>query len=207
MRIEPMKGLEDVLLIYPDLHEDERGYFYEVFNEKEFNEKTGGKYNFHAIQENESKSKAGVFRGLHFQKAPYEQAKLVRVLKGAVVDFAVDIRKDSPTFGKCVFAHLTEDNRCQFFVPRGFAHGFLVLSGEAIFEYKCDNYYNKESEGGIRWDDENIAVLNVYYEVSDTKMTGKTMTVKEMLDTILKNETNIVLSEKDKNRITTLKDL
>lgn len=202
-----MKGLEDVLLIYPDLHEDERGYFYEVFNEKEFNEKTGGKYNFHAIQENESKSKAGVFRGLHFQKAPYEQAKLVRVLKGAVVDFAVDIRKDSPTFGKCVFAHLTEDNRCQFFVPRGFAHGFLVLSGEAIFEYKCDNYYNKESEGGIRWDDENIAVLNVYYEVSDTKMTGKTMTVKEMLDTILKNETNIVLSEKDKNRITTLKDL
>lgn len=207
MRIEPMKGLEDVLIIRPDLHEDERGYFYEVFNEKEFNEKTGGKYDFHALQENESKSSKFVFRGLHFQKAPYEQAKLVRVLKGAVVDFAVDIRKGSPTFGKCVFAHLTEDNRCQFFVPRGFAHGFLVLTDEAVFEYKCDNYYNKESEGGIRWDDENITVLNVYYEVSDTKMTGKTMTVKEMLGTILKNETNIVLSEKDKNRITTLKDI
>jgi len=207
MRIEPMKGLEDVLLIYPDLHEDERGYFYEVFNEKEFNEKTNNKYDFHALQENESKSRRGVFRGLHFQKAPYEQAKLVRVLKGRVVDFAVDIRKDSPTFGKCVFANLTEENKRQFFIPRGFAHGFYVFSDEAVFEYKCDNYYNKESEGGIRWDDENITVLNVYYEVSDTKMTGKTMTVKEMLDTILKNETNIVLSEKDKNRITTLKDL
>lgn len=207
MRIEPIKGLEDVLLIRPDLHEDERGYFYEVFNEKEFNEKTGGKYDFHALQENESKSCKGVFRGLHFQKPPYEQAKLVRVLSGAVIDFAVDIRKDSPTFGKCVFAHLTQDNRCQFFVPRGFAHGFLVLTDEAVFEYKCDNYYCKESEGGIRWDDENITVLNVYYEVSDTKMTGKTMTVKEMIDTILKNETSIVLSGKDKNRETTLKDL
>ncbi len=213
-----MKGLEDVLLIHPDLHEDERGYFYEVFNEKEFNEKTNNKYDFHTLQENESKSSKFVFRGLHFQKAPYEQAKLVRVLKGAVLDFAVDIRKDSPTFGKCVFALLTEDNRCQFFVPRGFAHGFLVLTDETVFEYKCDNYYNKESEGGIRWDDENIALLNVYDEVSDTKMTRKTMTVKGMLDTImsyltatstsiLKNDTIIVLSEKDKNRITTLKDL
>jgi len=202
-----MKGLEDVLLIRPDLHEDERGYFYEVFNEKEFNEKTGGKYDFHALQENESKSSKFVFRGLHFQKPPYEQAKLVRVLSGAVIDFAVDIRKGSPTFGKCVFAHLTQDNRCQFFVPRGFAHGFLVLTDEAVFEYKCDNYYCKESEGGIRWDDENITVLNVYYEVSDTKMTGKTMTIKEMIDTILKNETSVVLSGKDKNRETTLKDL
>ena len=201
-----MKGLEDVLLIHPDLHEDERGYFYEVFNEKEFNEKTGGKYNFHALQENESKSSKGVFRGLHFQKPPYEQAKLVRVLKGVVVDFAVDIRKDSPTFGKCVSAMLTDGNRNQFFIPRGFAHGFLVLTDEAVFEYKCDNYYNKESEGGIRWDDENITMEPVL---------GKDF----LLPHSLKDEINaimgipgqeierLILSEKDRNRITTLKDL
>ena len=200
MRIEPMKGLEDVLLIYPDLHEDERGYFYEVFNEKEFNEKTGGKYDFHALQENESKSKAGVFRGLHFQKAPYEQAKLVRVLKGRVVDFAVDIRKDSPTFGKCVFANLTEENKRQFFIPRGFAHGFYVFSDEAVFEYKCDNYYNKESEGGIRWDDENIEVLEY------THLDGKHPSIKEAFNAI-RGEYRFMLSEKDRNRITTLKDL
>ena len=195
-----MKGLEDVLLIHPDLHEDERGYFYEVFNEKEFNEKTGGKYDFHALQENESKSKAGVFRGLHFQKAPYEQAKLVRVLKGRVVDFAVDIRKNSPTFGKCVFANLTEENKHQFFIPRGFAHGFYVFSEEAVFEYKCDNYYNKESEGGIRWDDENIEVLEY------THIDGKHPSIKEAFNAI-RGEYKFVLSEKDKNRITTLKDL
>jgi len=200
MRIEPMKGLEDVLLIRPDLHEDERGYFYEVFNEREFNEKTGGKYDFHALQENESKSKAGVFRGLHFQKAPYEQAKLVRVLKGRVVDFAVDIRKDSPTFGKCVFANLTEENKRQFFIPRGFAHGFYVFSDEAVFEYKCDNYYNKESEGGIRWDDENIEVLEY------THLDGKHPSIKEAFNAI-RGEYEFVLSEKDRNRITTLKDL
>lgn len=195
-----MKGLEDVLLIHPDLHEDERGYFYEVFNEREFNEKTGGKYDFHTLQENESKSKAGVFRGLHFQKAPYEQAKLVRVLKGRVVDFAVDIRKDSPTFGKCVFANLTEENKRQFFIPRGFAHGFYVFSEEAVFEYKCDNYYNKESEGGIRWDDENIEVLEY------THLDGKHPSIKEVFNAI-RGEYEFVLSDKDKNRITTLKDL
>ena len=200
MQIEPMKGLEDVLLIRPDLHEDERGYFYEVFNEREFNEKTGGKYDFHTLQENESKSKAGVFRGLHFQKAPYEQAKLVRVLKGRVVDFAVDIRKDSPTFGKCVFANLTEENKRQFFIPRGFAHGFYVFSEEAVFEYKCDNYYNKESEGGIRWDDENIEVLEY------THLDGKHPSIKEAFNAI-RGEYEFVLSDKDKNRITTLKDL
>lgn len=155
-----MKGLEDVLLIHPDLHEDDRGYFYEVFNEKEFNEKTEGKYDFHALQENESKSSKFVFRGLHFQKPPYEQAKLVRVLKGGVIDFAVDIRKDSPTFGKGGLAWLTEENKEQFFIPRGFAHGFFVLTDEAVFEYKCDNFYNKESEGGIRWDDEDINIAD-----------------------------------------------
>ena len=200
MRIEPMKGLEDVLLIRPDLHEDERGYFYEVFNEREFNEKTNNKYDFHALQENESKSRRGVFRGLHFQKPPYEQAKLVRVLKGRVVDFAVDIRKDSPTFGKCVFANLTEENKRQFFIPRGFAHGFYVFSEEAVFEYKCDNYYNKESEGGIRWDDENIEVLEY------THLDGKHPSIKEAFNAI-RGEYEFVLSDKDKNRITTLKDL
>lgn len=201
-----MTGLEDVLLIYPDLHEDERGYFYEVFNEKEFNEKTGGKYDFHVLQENESKSKAGVFRGLHFQKAPYEQAKLVRVLKGYVVDFAVDIRKGSPTFGKCVFANLTDENKCQFFIPRGFAHGFYVFSDEAVFEYKCDNYYNKESEGGIKWDDENITIEPVL---------GKDFlsphSLKDEINAIMgipgQEIERLILSEKDKNRITTLKDL
>jgi len=200
MQIEPMKGLEDVLLIHPDLHKDDRGYFYEVFNEKELNEKTDNKYNFHVLQENESKSCKGVFRGLHFQKPPYEQAKLVRVLSGHVVDFAVDIRKDSPTFGKCTYAKLTGENKLQFFIPRGFAHGFYVFSDEAVFEYKCDNYYNKESEGGIRWDDKDILLLPYYNTV------GKfTLSIKDMFDTL--DYSPIILSEKDKNRTATLKDL
>ena len=191
-----MKGLEDVLLIHPDMHEDERGYFYEVFNEREFNEKTGGKYDFHALQENESKSSKFVFRGLHFQKPPYEQAKLVRVLSGAVIDFAVDIRKGSPTFGKYTSAILTDKNKDQFFVPRGFAHGFLVLSDEAVFEYKCDNYYNKESEGGIRWDDADVTNVN-----------DEVLTLKRYMKLYFNDISLMVLSEKDKNRITTLKDL
>lgn len=195
-----MKGLEDVLLIHPDLHEDDRGYFYEVFNEKEFNEKTEGKYDFHALQENESKSSKFVFRGLHFQKPPYEQAKLVRVLKGGVIDFAVDIRKDSPTFGKGGLAWLTEENKEQFFIPRGFAHGFLVLTDEAVFEYKCDNFYNKESEGGIRWDDENI---NIADDACSEKIDLKTY-ITRLLDV---HDGKLILSDKDKNRITTLKDL
>ena len=126
--------------------------------------------------------------------------KIVRVLKGHVVDFAVDIRKDSPTFGKCVFADLTGKNKRQFFIPRGFAHGFYVFSEEAVFEYKCDNYYNKESEGGIRWDDENIEVLEY------THLDGKHPSIKEAFNAI-RGEYKFVLSEKDKNRITTLKDL
>ena len=142
----------------PDLHEDERGYFYEVFNEKEFNEKTNNKYDFHALQENESKSKAGVFRGLHFQKPPYEQAKLVRVLKGAVIDFAVDIRKDSPTFGQYVAAELSSENQRQMFIPRHFLHGFSVLSEEAVFAYKVDNFYCLEAEFGIAYNDPDIGI-------------------------------------------------
>ena len=198
MQIEPMAGLEDVLLIKPDLHEDDRGYFYEVFNEKEFNEKTEDKYDFHVLQENESKSSKFVFRGLHFQKPPYEQAKLVRVLSGAVIDFAVDIRKDSPTFGRYVCTILTPISKNQFFVPRGFAHGFLVLTNEAVFEYKCDNYYNRESEGGLRWDDADI-----------TNAEDEFLTLKRCLKLYLTdlNLNLMILSEKDKNRITTLKDL
>ena len=192
-----MEGLEDVLLIHPDLYEDDRGYFYEVFNEKEFNEKTDNKYNFHTLQENESKSCKGVFRGLHFQKPPYEQAKLVRVLKGSVVDFAIDIRKDSPTFGKGGTAWLTEENKCQFFIPRGFAHGFFVLSDEAVFEYKCDNFYNKDSEGGIKWNDESI---NIAADES-----SQAIDIATYLAEVYEGE--LILSEKDKNRITTLKDL
>lgn len=208
MRIEPMKGLEDVLLIHPDLHEDERGYFYEVFNEKEFNEKTNNKYVFHALQENESKSCKGVFRGLHFQKPPYEQAKLVRVLKGTVIDIAVNIRKDSETFGNFVAALLTDKNRDQFFIPRGFAHGFIVLSGEAVFEYKCDNFYDKESEGGIRWDDLEIANNVEILRENGPEFVSK-YTLKDYITELMENAgiKDLILSEKDKNRITTLKDL
>ena len=199
-----MKGLEDVLLIHPDLHEDERGYFYEVFNEKVFNEKTNNKYDFHALQENESKSCKGVFRGLHFQKPPYEQAKLVRVLKGSVVDFAVDIRKDSPTFGKYASVLLTEMNKNQFFIPRGFAHGFIVVSDIAVFEYKCDNYYNKASEGGIRWDDTEVRSIN-----RDNLHLNILSSLKDEIEELaeLYKVDGVLLSEKDKNRRTTLKDL
>ena len=185
MRIEPMEGLEDVLLIHPDLH-------------------ANNKYNFHALQENESKSCKGVFRGLHFQKPPYEQAKLVRVLSGHVVDFAVDIRKDSPTFGKCTYAKLTGESKLQFFIPRGFAHGFYVFSDEAVFEYKCDNYYNKESEDGIRWDDKEIEVLAYHDIYHDLNM--ERPSIWDVFDA-LKITEHIILSDKDKNRITTLKDL
>ena len=110
------------------------------------------------VQDNQSKSSYGVLRGLHFQKPPYCQSKLVRCIKGAVLDVAVDIRKGSPTFGKYVAVELTEDNHRQFFVPRGFAHGFAVLSEEAIFQYKCDNFYNKESEGSVAWNDPQLAI-------------------------------------------------
>lgn len=137
------------VIIQPKVFKDERGYFFETFNEKEFEEKVG-KINF--VQDNESKSSYGVLRGLHFQKPPYAQAKLVRVVKGAVFDVAVDIRKGSPTYGQWWGAYLSEENHRQFFLPRGFAHGFVSLRDNTIFQYKCDNFYNKESEGAIFWD-------------------------------------------------------
>ena len=148
-------NIEGVIIIEPRLFEDERGYFFESFNQKEFQEKVC-KTSF--IEDNESKSSYGVIRGLHFQKPPFAQSKLVRVVKGSVLDVAVDIRKGSPTFGQHVAVELTEDNHRQFFIPRGFAHGFSVLSKEVIFQYKCDNFYAPQSEGAIAWDDPDLGI-------------------------------------------------
>ena len=147
--------IEGLVIVEPRIFRDDRGYFYESFSQREFEENVC-RTTF--VQDNQSMSSYGVVRGLHFQKPPYCQSKLVRCIKGAVLDVAVDIRKGSPTFGKYVAVELTEDNHRQFFVPRGFAHGFAVLSEVAVFQYKCDNYYNKESEGAIAWNDEQIAV-------------------------------------------------
>ena len=147
--------IEGVVIIEPRIFRDDRGYFYESFSQREFEEKVC-KTTF--VQDNQSKSSYGVLRGLHFQKPPYCQSKLVRCIKGAVLDVAVDLRKGSPTFGKHVAVELTEENHRQLFVPRGFAHGFAVLSEEAVFQYKCDNFYNKESEGAIAWDDPELAI-------------------------------------------------
>ena len=147
--------IEGVYILEPKVFNDARGYFMEAWKQTEFNEHIG-KVDF--IQDNESKSSYGVLRGLHYQKGDLSQAKLVRVIKGKVLDVAVDIRKSSPTFGKHVMVELSEDNKRQFFIPRGFAHGFLVLSEEAIFTYKVDNPYAPQSETGIRWNDPDLAI-------------------------------------------------
>ena len=148
-------AIEGLVIIEPKVFGDHRGYFFESFSQREFCEKVR-KIDF--VQDNESKSCFGVLRGLHFQKPPHCQSKLVRVVKGAVLDVAVDIRKGSPTFGKYVAVELTEDNNRQLFVPRGFAHGFSVLSEEAIFQYKCDNLYAPQAEGAIAWNDPEIGI-------------------------------------------------
>lgn len=148
-------AIEGVVIIEPRLFKDERGYFFESFSQREFEEKIR-KISF--VQDNESKSSYGVLRGLHFQKPPYAQSKLVRVIKGAVLDVAVDIRKGSPTFGKHVAVELTEENHLQLFIPRGFAHGFSILSQEVIFQYKCDNFYAPQSEGALAWDDSDLNI-------------------------------------------------
>lgn len=149
-------ALEGVLVIEPMVFGDDRGYFYESFNAKRFQEQTGIEVNF--IQDNESKSKYGVVRGLHFQLGEYAQAKLVHVAKGRILDIAVDIRKKSPTFGQYIAVELSDINHRQLFIPRGFAHGFSVLSEDAVFQYKCDNYYNPQSERGILWNDPLIGI-------------------------------------------------
>ena len=143
-------------IIEPKVIVDERGYFMESFNEKTFQEGVGQKVHF--VQDNQSFSSKGVLRGLHYQTGNYAQAKLVRVLSGEVLDVAVDIRPESTTFGQHVSILLSGDNQKQFFIPRGFAHGFLVLSDTATFFYKCDNFYNKESEGGIMYNDANLKI-------------------------------------------------
>lgn len=146
--------IEGVYIIEPKVFGDNRGYFFESYNEKEFKE-NGLDYTF--VQDNQSKSKKGVLRGLHFQKT-YPQAKLVRVLEGEVFDVAVDLRKDSETYGKWVGVILSSENKRQFMIPRGFAHGFVVLSESATFTYKCDEFYHPEDEGGLMWNDEDINI-------------------------------------------------
>lgn len=149
-------AIEGVLIIEPKVFGDDRGYFMESFNAKEFAKKTGLNIDF--VQDNESMSSYGVMRGLHFQNPPYTQSKLVRCVKGAVLDVAVDIRKGSSTYGQHVAVELTEDNHRQFFVPRGFAHGFAVLSEVAVFQYKCDNFYAPQADGGISILDESLGI-------------------------------------------------
>ncbi len=165
-------AIDGVVIIEPQVFEDERGYFFESYNQAKM-EEAGLHYNF--IQDNQSKSSYGVVRGIHFQKGEYAQAKLVRVLEGTVLDVAVDLRKNSPTFGKYVAVELSAENKKQLMIPRGFGHGFAVLSKTAVFAYKCDNIYNKASEGGIRFNDPDIGV--------DWKI----------------NPDEAILSEKDKN--------
>ena len=154
MRVIKTK-LEGVVIIEPQVFFDDRGYFFESFSQQRFNEQVAP---ITFVQDNESKSSYGVLRGLHFQKSPFAQSKLVRVVKGKVLDVAVDLRKGSPTFGQYESVVLSEENKRQFFIPQGFAHGFAVLSEEAIFQYKCDNYYAPQSEGSVRWNDPTIAI-------------------------------------------------
>lgn len=168
--------LKDCYIIEPTIFEDERGYFYEKYNEKKFEELTG--IIGHFVQDNISKSSFGVLRGLHLQKGEHAQAKLVSCLEGKVFDVAVDLRLDSPTFGKWYGVELSAENKLQFYVPRGFGHGFSVLSETAVFAYKCDNFYNKESEGGVLWNDKDLQI--------DWKL----------------HENDIILSEKDKIQAT-----
>ncbi|WP_159479106.1 dTDP-4-dehydrorhamnose 3,5-epimerase [Chryseobacterium sp. 18068] len=165
--------LKDCYIIEPTIFEDERGYFFEKFNEKKFEELTG--MNGHFVQDNISKSSYGVLRGLHLQKGEHAQAKLVSCLEGKVWDIAVDLREDSPTFGKWFGVELTPENKLQLYVPRGFGHGFSVISETAVFAYKCDNFYNKESEGSVKYNDKDLQI--------DWKL----------------DEKDMILSEKDKD--------
>lgn len=171
--------LEGVVILEPRLFKDDRGYFFESFSQREFDEKVRP---VKFVQDNESKSVYGVLRGLHFQKPPFAQSKLVRVIQGAVLDIAVDIRVGSPTYGKHVAVELTAENHRQLFIPRGFAHGFSVLTDEVVFQYKCDNFYAPQSEGAIAWND---PALGIDWRIP---------------------EASVILSEKDKHH-PLLKDL
>lgn len=171
--------LEGVVILEPRLFKDDRGYFFESFSQREFDEKVRP---VKFVQDNESQSVYGVLRGLHFQKPPFAQSKLVRVIQGAVLDVAVDIRVGSPTYGKHVAVELTAENHRQLFIPRGFAHGFSVLTDEVVFQYKCDNFYAPQSEGAIAWND---PALGIDWRIP---------------------EASVILSEKDKHH-PLLKDL
>lgn len=148
--------IEGCFIIQPQLFKDERGYFYESFNKAKFQKLTHQSVNF--IQDNESKSSKGVLRGLHFQKAAFAQAKLVRVISGSIQDVVVDVRPKSKTFGQYFSIELSGENKTQLFIPRGLAHGFLALEDNTVFSYKCDNYYNKEAEGGILYNDKDLNI-------------------------------------------------
>ncbi len=148
--------IQGLFIIEPDVYGDSRGYFFESFNKRRFEEQTGISVDF--VQDNESRSTYGVVRGLHFQRPPHAQAKLVREVRGRVLDVAVDLREGSPTYGRHVAVELSGENHRQVFIPKGFAHGFSVLSEEAVFQYKCDDYYAPETEGAVAWDDPDIAI-------------------------------------------------
>ena len=148
-------GIEGLLILEPRIFQDARGYFFESFSQREFEEKVGP---VHFVQDNESMSTYGVMRGLHFQRPPYTQSKLVRCVKGAVLDVAVDLRQGSPTYGQHVAVELTAENHRQFFIPKGFAHGFAVLSETAVFQYKCDEFYHPEADAGISILDESLGI-------------------------------------------------
>lgn len=174
--------LRGCFIIEPKVFKDPRGYFFESFNQNKFNELIGKTIDF--VQDNESFSSKGVLRGLHFQTGAYAQAKLVRVIKGRVLDVVVDIRKESPTFSEHFSIELSEDNKRQLFVPKGFAHGFIVLSETAIFSYKCDNFYDKASEQGLRYDDPSLGI--------DWKLPANEFIVSEK-DLVLPTLSNIIL--------------
>ncbi|MBO5688176.1 MAG: dTDP-4-dehydrorhamnose 3,5-epimerase [Alistipes sp.] len=169
-------SIDGLLIIRPDVFKDERGYFFESYNKERF-AKAGLNMDF--VQDNESKSDKGVLRGLHFQKPPYAQGKLVRVIKGSVMDVAVDLRKDSPTYGKWESVVLTEENKLQLWIPEGFAHGFVALEDNTIFNYKCTNVYNKESEGSILWNDPDI---NINWNIDNP-----TLSEKDKISPLFKN--------------------
>ena len=172
--------LEGVVIIEPKVFRDERGYFFESFNQKEFNEKVCP---IEFVQDNESLSEGGVVRGMHWQKGEFAQSKLVRVARGSVYDFAIDIRIGSPTFGKYVAVLLNSINHRQLFIPRGFAHGFVSLKDDTIFQYKCDNFYNKESECAIRWDDPYVGIDWAQYMVIEKiKLSDKDQKHKILLE-------------------------
>lgn len=169
MKILP-QSIPDIFLIEPTLYGDNRGYFTETFRQESLEKAIGYRVEF--VQDNESKSTKGVLRGLHYQMPPHDQSKLVRVIEGSVIDVVVDIRKSSPTFGEHVSAVLTSDNKHQLFVPRGFAHGFVVLSDEAVFSYKVDNYYAPKYERGIAFDDNDLGI-NWQIPISELKLSDK----------------------------------